>query len=274
MEDVSVFTRGPLRSRPFRCGRGGETLSMVGDASYQIVFVSLVLSISRSPAALAAVLVATALPRGGAAADRCAATVQFSPRTVRLISLISHLVGGASRAVLAALAASGGLQGPPMTGGPCTASAGVVSPSATEVTIPPSNWPAMIGDSHHGGGPPGAARDGEHRTDGPATRPERASTSYRGREQVQAAPAAARASKARVRGHDAGVVAGRDLGDEHRELSKRVQKLFSARNRVAHRGERLDKSVGQDPRCDRRRRDSIPAQGVPAGNDGRSDLVE
>jgi hypothetical protein len=65
MEDVPVFSRGPLRSRPFRCGQGGETLSMVGDASYQIVFVSLVLSISRSPAALAAVLVATALPRGG-----------------------------------------------------------------------------------------------------------------------------------------------------------------------------------------------------------------
>jgi len=52
MEDVPVFTRGPLRSRPFRCGRGGETLSMVGDASYQIVFVSLDLSISHSPAAL------------------------------------------------------------------------------------------------------------------------------------------------------------------------------------------------------------------------------
>jgi hypothetical protein len=34
-------------------------------------------------------------------------------------------------------------------------------------------------------------------------------------------------------------LAGRDLGDEHRELAKRVQKLFTARNRVAHRGERL-----------------------------------
>jgi hypothetical protein len=68
-------------------------------------------------------------------------------------------------------------------------------------------------------------------------------------------------------------LAGRDLGDEHRELAKRVQKLFTARNRGAPR-RAIAQSVGEDPRCDRRSRDSIPAQGVRSGNDGRSDLVE
>jgi len=89
-----------------------------------------------------------------------------------------------------------------------------------------------------------------------------------------AAPATRRTSKARVRGHDAGVVAGRDLGDEHRELARRVQKLFSARNRVAHRGERLDNQPAKIHVATAEGRDSIPAQGVPTGNDGRSDLVE
>ena len=70
---------GLPRPRPFRLLWGGETLSMVGDASYQIVLVWLVLSISHSPAVLAAVLVTGAIPRGllllvgGAVSDR------FSP---------------------------------------------------------------------------------------------------------------------------------------------------------------------------------------------------
>ena len=35
-------------------------------------------------------------------------------------------------------------------------------------------------------------------------------------------------------------LAARDLGEDHKELSKRVQKLFTARNKVAHRGESID----------------------------------
>lgn len=57
---------------------------MVGDASHQIVFVWLVLSISHSPAVLAAVLVATSVTRaallllGGAVSDQVSArTVMF-----------------------------------------------------------------------------------------------------------------------------------------------------------------------------------------------------
>jgi MFS family permease len=102
-----VFTRGPLRSRPFRYVWGGETLSMVGDASYQIVFIWLVLSISDSPAVLAAVLVATGIPRGVLLLVGGAVTDRFSPRAVMLVS---HLVRGALLTILTVLAASGGLR--------------------------------------------------------------------------------------------------------------------------------------------------------------------
>jgi hypothetical protein len=50
--------------------------------------------------------------------------------------------------------------------------------------------------------------------------------------------------------------------------------LFSARNRVAHRGERLANQSAKIHVATAEGRDSIPAQGVPTGNDGRSDLVE
>ncbi len=90
---------GPWRSRPFRYVWVGESLSMVGDASYQIVFVWLVLSISRSPAVLAAVVVGTSVPRavllllGGAVTDRVSA---------RTVMLSSHLVRGVALAILTA----------------------------------------------------------------------------------------------------------------------------------------------------------------------------
>jgi MFS family permease len=95
---------GPWRSRPFRYVWVGESLSMVGDASYQIVFVWLVLSISRSPAVLAAVVVGTSVPRavllllGGAVTDRVSA---------RTVMLSSHLVRGVALAILTALAHTG-----------------------------------------------------------------------------------------------------------------------------------------------------------------------
>ncbi|WP_281286755.1 MFS transporter [Catellatospora sichuanensis] len=102
-----MFTHGPLRSRPFRYVWGGETLSMVGDAAYQIVFIWLVLSISDSPAVLAAVLVATGIPRGVLLLVGGAVTDRFSPRAVMLGS---HLVRGVLLTILTVLAASGGLR--------------------------------------------------------------------------------------------------------------------------------------------------------------------
>ncbi|HEY6309427.1 MAG TPA: MFS transporter [Streptosporangiaceae bacterium] len=70
----------------------GETLSMLGDFSYEVVFVWLVLRVTGSVGTLSAVLVVQAVPfavlllLGGALADR------LSPRTVMLVS---HLVRGA-----------------------------------------------------------------------------------------------------------------------------------------------------------------------------------
>ncbi|MGH3623427.1 MAG: MFS transporter [Sciscionella sp.] len=102
MEGGAVLAGGPWQSRRFRWVWGGETLSMVGDASYQIVFVWQVLSVSHSPATLAAVLVAAAIPRGvlllvgGAVVDR------FSPRAVMGVV---HLVRGAVVTALTILAA-------------------------------------------------------------------------------------------------------------------------------------------------------------------------
>jgi len=95
------------RSRPFGYVWAGESLSMVGDAGYQIVFVWLVLSISQSPAVLAAVLVATSVPRGlllllgGAVSDRVSA---------RTVMLSSHVVRGAALVILTILALTTGLR--------------------------------------------------------------------------------------------------------------------------------------------------------------------
>lgn len=99
--------RGPFRSRPFRWVWTGEALSMVGDASYQVVFVWLVLSISRSPAVLAAVVIAATIPRGLLVLVGGAVTDRFSPRTVMLVS---HLTRGAAVTILTVLAATDGLR--------------------------------------------------------------------------------------------------------------------------------------------------------------------
>lgn len=99
--------RGPWRSRPFRYVWAGESLSMVGDASYQIVYVWLVLTVSRSPAVLAAVLVASSVPKaallllGGAISDRVSA---------RTVMLCSHLLRGVALATLTVLALMNGLR--------------------------------------------------------------------------------------------------------------------------------------------------------------------
>jgi MFS family permease len=80
---------------------------MIGDTSYQIVFIWLVLSISGSAAVLAAVLVVAAVPRGALMLVGGAVTDQFSPRTVMLAS---HLARGSLVTVLTATAIAGQLQ--------------------------------------------------------------------------------------------------------------------------------------------------------------------
>jgi MFS family permease len=98
--------------RVFRQGRftvvwAGETLSMLGDFSYQVVFVLLVLHVTGSFRALAAVLMVQAVPSaillllGGAVADR------LSPRTVMLAS---HLVRGMILGAVTAAAVTGAVR--------------------------------------------------------------------------------------------------------------------------------------------------------------------
>ncbi|MFB9905052.1 MFS transporter [Allokutzneria oryzae] len=99
--------RGPLRSRSFRFVWAGESISMFGDYSYDVVFAWLVLSVSDSPAALAAVLVTTAVPRGALLLVGGAVTDRLSPRAVMLVS---HLVRGGCVLALALLNATGTIQ--------------------------------------------------------------------------------------------------------------------------------------------------------------------
>jgi MFS family permease len=83
----------------------GETLSMLGDFSYQVVFVSLVLHVTGSVRTLTALLVVQAVPSGvllllgGAVADR------LSPRTVMLCSHVARALLMATITAAAALGA-------------------------------------------------------------------------------------------------------------------------------------------------------------------------
>lgn len=99
--------QGPLRSRAFRWVWGGETVSMVGDASYEVVLALLVLSVTGSPAALGVVMMAVAIPHGALLLVGGAVTDRFSPRVVMFAS---HLVRGTLLTVLATLASSDSLQ--------------------------------------------------------------------------------------------------------------------------------------------------------------------
>jgi MFS family permease len=96
-----------FRQKRFTVVWSGETLSMLGDFSYQVVFVLLVLHVTGSVRALAAVLVLQAVPSavllllGGAVADR------FSPRTVMLAS---HLARGVLLGALTAATALGAVR--------------------------------------------------------------------------------------------------------------------------------------------------------------------
>jgi MFS family permease len=96
----------PLDSGPFRRVAGGEAVSMLGEASYEIAFAWLVLSTSGSPAVLGTVLLSTAIPRGVFLLAGGAITDRVSPRTVMLAS---HLARGAAVTVLTVLVATGTL---------------------------------------------------------------------------------------------------------------------------------------------------------------------
>jgi MFS family permease len=85
----------------------GETLSLVGDSSFQIVLAWLVLTISGSSATLAGVLVAAAIPRGVLTLLGGAVTDRWSPRTV---ILVCHLARAVGMAMLTVSAAAGSLR--------------------------------------------------------------------------------------------------------------------------------------------------------------------
>lgn len=104
-----MFTdaRAPLRSRPFRIVWSGETLSMLGDRSFDVAFIWLIFEVTGSAGTLAAVLLVQAIPRGvlllvgGAVSDR------LSPRTVMTAS---HLTRGVAVAGLGVLAFTGSVE--------------------------------------------------------------------------------------------------------------------------------------------------------------------
>jgi MFS family permease len=79
----------------------GESISMIGDTSYEVTFAWLVLSLTHSPAILGAVMVATTVPSGVLLLVGGAITDWFSPR---IVMLFAHLVRGAAVGVLTVLA--------------------------------------------------------------------------------------------------------------------------------------------------------------------------
>ncbi|MFD3694922.1 MFS transporter [Streptomyces sp. NPDC058646] len=93
--------RLPLRHRAFRTVWCGETLSMLGDYSFEVAFVWLVFQETGSAGALAAVLLVQTVPRGVLLLVGGAVTDRLSPRTVMLCS---HLVRGSAVGLLGLLA--------------------------------------------------------------------------------------------------------------------------------------------------------------------------
>lgn len=79
---------------------------MMGDVSYEVVFAWLVLSVTRSPAALGAVMLATTVRRGLLLLVGGAITDRLSPR---LLILASHLARGVAVGAMAVLSATGAL---------------------------------------------------------------------------------------------------------------------------------------------------------------------
>ncbi|MGW0564916.1 MFS transporter [Streptomyces sp. NPDC003016] len=99
--------RLPLRHRAFRTVWCGETLSMLGDYSFEVAFVWLVFQETGSAGALAAVLLVQTVPRGVLLLVGGAVTDRVSPRTVMLCS---HLVRGTAVGMLGLLAVMDNVQ--------------------------------------------------------------------------------------------------------------------------------------------------------------------
>ncbi|MGW0516168.1 MFS transporter [Crossiella sp. NPDC003009] len=94
--------------RSFRRVWAGESISMLGDYSYDVAFVWLVQSVTGSTAAtLAAVMVSIAVPRGALLLVGGGVTDRLSPRTVMLLT---HLVRAGGVLALAALNATETIQ--------------------------------------------------------------------------------------------------------------------------------------------------------------------
>lgn len=93
------------RRGAFRWIVAGETLSQLGDSSFQIVLAWLVLTTSGSPATLAGVFVAAAVPRGALMLLGGAVTDRWSPRTVMLICHLGRALAVAALTISAAVGA-------------------------------------------------------------------------------------------------------------------------------------------------------------------------
>lgn len=99
--------RQPLLHRPFRRVWLGETLSLVGDYSFEVAFIWLILQETGSVATLAAVLLVQAVPRGVLLLVGGAVTDRMSPRTVMFLS---HLTRGSAVTLLGLIAFADGVQ--------------------------------------------------------------------------------------------------------------------------------------------------------------------
>ncbi|WP_369145026.1 MFS transporter [Streptomyces sp. R44] len=82
--------RQPLRSRRFRLVWAGEGISILGDLSFEVAFIWLVLQETGSAATLAGVVLAQAIPRGVLMLIGGAMTDRLSPRTVMLATHLSR----------------------------------------------------------------------------------------------------------------------------------------------------------------------------------------
>lgn len=99
--------RGPFAVPAFRRVWAGETLSMLGDYSFEVAFLWLVLQHTGSTALLAAVLVVQAVPRGLLMLVGGAVTDRVSPRAVLFAC---HLTRAGAVVALAVATAAGQLQ--------------------------------------------------------------------------------------------------------------------------------------------------------------------
>ncbi|MGW4645028.1 MFS transporter [Kitasatospora sp. NPDC004289] len=99
--------RRPLRSRPFRMVWAGEGVSILGDLSFEVAFIWLVLQETGSAAVLAGVVLAQAIPRGLLMLLGGALTDRLSPRTVMLAT---HVARGSAVVALGLASAFDGVQ--------------------------------------------------------------------------------------------------------------------------------------------------------------------